>query len=392
MYHCRRLEVPLCCCRAVSVGDAQGRAPSRILAGAGACLARARRGRAHGGRIHHCRRIYRLAEGFDLRAGAYRERATGAGEDEVKRALPDMAWLKTGPLAHLLAVLDHAGEEARVVGGAVRDAMFGQRPHEVDIATTAMPGAVIERVRAAGLQAGPTGSDHRPRTAIVRGMPFEVTTLRADIETFGRKAKVAFGRDWQIDAERRDFTMNALSVDRTGAVFDYVGGLADIDARRVRFIGDPAQRIAEDYLRILRFFRFHATYGQAPPDRAGLAACVAARDGLTQLSRELLYRFGPDRYVDRVLVAWARSPAGAADEDWKNLATLPARWSAPKFPLKAKDFIRRGVERGPQLGAALAGAEQAWIAAGFPLDQRALAELADAAVAATDARLAGDGP
>jgi len=413
-----------------------------------------------------------------------------------------MAWLKTGPLAHLLAVLDHAGEEARVVGGAVRDAMFGQRPHEVDIATTAMPGAVIERVRAAGFKAVPTGIDHGTVTVIVDGMPFEVTTLRADIETFGRKAKVAFGRDWQIDAERRDFTMNALSVDRTGAVFDYVGGLADIDARRVRFIGDPAKRIAEDYLRILRFFRFHATYGQAPPDRAGLAACVAARDGLTQLSRErirmemlkllraahaaptlavmaetglleqvlagvpllasfentckveqaigveadpvrrlgalavsvvedaerlwqrlrltnseharltsiaegwsqvspahgeapareLLYRLGPDRYVDRVLVAWARSPAGAADEDWKNLATLPARWSAPKFPLKAKDFIKRGVERGPQLGAALAGAEQAWIAAGFPLDQRALAGLADAAVAATDARPAGDGP
>jgi len=412
-----------------------------------------------------------------------------------------MAWLKTGPLAHLLAVLDHAGEEARVVGGAVRDAMFGQRPHEVDIATTAMPGAVIERVRAAGFKAVPTGIDHGTVTVIVDGMPFEVTTLRADIETFGRKAKVAFGRDWQIDAERRDFTMNALSVDRTGAVFDYVGGLADIDARRVRFIGDPAKRIAEDYLRILRFFRFHATYGQAPPDRAGLAACVAARDGLTQLSRErirmemlkllrathaaptlavmaetglleqvlagvpllasfentckveqaigveadpvrrlgalavsvvedaerlwqrlrltnseharltsiaegwsqvspahgeaaareLLYRLGPDRYVDRVLVAWARSPAGAADEDWKNLATLPARWSAPKFPLKAKDFIKRGVERGPQLGAALAGAEQAWIAAGFPLDQRALAGLADAAVAATDARPAGDG-
>src|SRR5258705_9334965 len=174
MYHCRRLEVPLCCCRAVSVGDAQGRAPSRILAGAGACLARARRGRAHGGRIHHCRRIYRLTEGFDLRAGAYRERATGAGEDEVKRALPDMAWLKTGPLAHLLAVLDHAGEEARVGGGAVRDAMFGQPPHEGDIAPTAMPGAVIERVRAAGFKAVPRATATRTVQVIVDSMPFEV--------------------------------------------------------------------------------------------------------------------------------------------------------------------------------------------------------------------------
>src|SRR5699024_4293181 len=109
---------------------------------------------------------------------------------------------------------------------------------------------------------------------IADGTPFEVTTLRADIETYGRKAKVAFGRDWKVDAERRDFTMNALSVDRAGAIFDYVGGLADIDARRVRFIGEPEKRITEDYLRILRFFRFHATYGAGPLDAAGLKACI----------------------------------------------------------------------------------------------------------------------
>jgi poly(A) polymerase len=288
--------------------------------------------------------------------------------------------------------------------------------------------------------------------------------------------------------------MNALSVDRTGEIFDYVNGLADIDAHRVRFIGDADKRIAEDFLRILRFFRFHATYGNGAPDPQGLAACIASREGLGQLSRErvrmetlkllraahatptlavmteagllemvlggvpllasfentckvekaagvegdpvrrlgalgvsvaedaerlwqrlrltnseharlvsiaegwsqispaqgeatareLVYRLGPDRYVDRVLVAWARSPAGAADMDWKNLATLPARWSAPTFPLKAKDFTKRGLEKGPQLGAALAAAEEAWIAAGFPTHKAALDALADAALAAAD--------
>jgi poly(A) polymerase len=411
----------------------------------------------------------------------------------VNRRLENSAWLSSGALPQVLAVLDHAGEEARVVGGAVRNAMFGQTPDEIDIATTAMPDTVIERARAAGFKAVPTGIDHGTVTVIADGTPFEVTTLRADVETYGRKAKVAFGRDWKADAERRDFTMNSLSVDRTGAIFDYVGGLADIDARRVRFIGDPDKRIAEDFLRILRFFRFHATYGVGPPDPAGLEACIAAREGLSHLSRErirmellkllraehatptlavmteaglleavlgsvpllasfentckvekaagvegdpvrrlgalgvsvvedaerlwqrlrltnsecarltsiaegwsqvspaqgeaagreLIYRIGPDRFIDRVLVAWARSPAGAADTEWANFAMLPKRWAAPKFPLKAKDFTKRGIEKGPRLGAALAAAEEAWITAGFPADKAALAGIADAAVAAT---------
>ena len=132
----------------------------------------------------------------------------------------------------------------------------------------------------------PTGIEHGTVTVIVAGIPFEVTTLRVDVETFGRKATVRFGRDWKADAERRDFTMNALSVSADGTIHDYVGGLADLDARHVRFIGDPAKRIAEDYLRILRFFRFHAAYGEGDPDAAGLAACIAGRGGLEQLSRE----------------------------------------------------------------------------------------------------------
>src|SRR5262249_3369564 len=214
--------------------------------------------------------------------------APRAGDFEV--ILPDGKWLTTGPLAHVLAVLDRGGEEARVVGGAVRNALFGQQPGDVDIATTALPDMVIERARAAGFKAVPTGIDHGTITVIADGTPFEVTTLRSAIQTYGRKAKVAFGRDWRADAERRDFTMNALSVNRVGEVFDYVGGLADLEGRRVRFIGDAHRRIAEDYLRILRFFRFHATYGAGPPDPAGLAACVAGRAGLDHLSRERVRR------------------------------------------------------------------------------------------------------
>jgi poly(A) polymerase len=200
--------------------------------------------------------------------------------------LPEAAWLTQGPLGHLLPVLDREGEEARVVGGAVRNALLGYTPVEIDIATTAEPPEVIRRVEAAGFKAIPTGIDHGTITVVVAGAAIEVTTLRQDVETFGRKARVQFGRDWKADAERRDFTMNALSASRDGVVHDYVGGIADLKARRVRFIGDPAVRIAEDYLRILRFFRFHAAYGRGEPDAAAVRACIAARDGLETLSRE----------------------------------------------------------------------------------------------------------
>src|SRR3954470_1852935 len=188
-----------------------------------------------------------------------------------------------GALPRVLAVLDAEGEEARVVGGAVRNALLGAPLGDIDIATTALPQEVIRRVEAAGFKAVPTGFEHGTITVIAERRPFEVTTLREDVETDGRHATVAFGRDWRRDAERRDFTMNALSVARDGTVHDYVGGLADVAARRVRFIGDPASRIAEDYLRILRFFRFHAAYGEGAPDPAGLSACIAARAGLETL-------------------------------------------------------------------------------------------------------------
>ena len=399
------------------------------------------------------------------------------------RKLSGAAWLTTGGLPRLLGVLDCDGEEARVVGGAVRNALLGMPIAEIDVATTAVPDEVVKRVTAAGFKPVPTGIEHGTVTVVIDKHPFEVTTLRKDVETYGRHAKVEFGRDWKADAERRDFTINALSVTRDGAVYDYVGGLDDLGQRRVRFIGDPAKRIAEDYLRILRFFRFHAAYGTSDhPDAAGLAACIAGRDGLDQLSRErvrmemlklvaaphavptliamtdaglllrvlggvsylasfenmtkveaaigaepnavrrlgalavaipedaerlwrklrlanneherlvsmgeswgrispmygekaakaLLYRLRPQNFTDRVLLGWARSAATAHDSEWRELATLPQRWTAPVFPLKAADFMKRGVAQGPALGAAIAAAEQAWIMAGFPDDQPAL--------------------
>src|SRR6266436_3143909 len=202
------------------------------------------------------------------------------------RVLDDAPWLKSGPTARLLGLLNGDGEEARVVGGAVRNVLLQIPPGDIDIATTALPDEVIRRARAAGIKSVPTGIEHGTVTLVVDGHPFEVTTLREDTETYGRKAKVAFGRDWVRDAERRDFTINGLSVDAAGVVHDHVGGLADIAARRVRFIGDPAARIAEDYLRILRFFRCHAAYAAGEPDRAGYLACIGGRAGLANLSAE----------------------------------------------------------------------------------------------------------
>ncbi|MGN6573213.1 MAG: CCA tRNA nucleotidyltransferase [Pseudolabrys sp.] len=198
----------------------------------------------------------------------------------------DAAWLREGALPRLLAVLDRDGEEARVVGGAVRNARLGEPVLEHDVATTAVPDEVVRRVTAAGFKAVPTGIAHGTVTVVIAGQRFEVTTLRQDVETYGRHAKVAFGRDWEGDAHRRDFTINALSVTADGTVHDYTGGLTDLAARRVRFIGEARTRIEEDYLRILRFFRFHAAYGHGDPDRLGLAACIAGRDGLDPLSRE----------------------------------------------------------------------------------------------------------
>jgi poly(A) polymerase len=406
------------------------------------------------------------------------------------RVLDDAPWLTSGPAGRVLGLLNGNGEEARVVGGAVRNAILRIPTGDIDIATTTLPTEVIRRARAAGIKSVPTGIDHGTVTLVADGRPFEVTTLREDAETFGRKAKVAFGRDWVRDAERRDFTINGLSVDAGGVIHDHVGGYDDLVARRVRFIGDPHRRIAEDYLRILRFFRMHAAYGSGEPDRAGYLACIDARAGLATLSaervrmemlklmvaegaagalvamadgglllsifggvaytgpfaamvaveralgfkadpvrrlgalavavtedarrlavrlrlsnsetraldsmghrwwrlagmdeataRRRLYRLGADRYRDRLMLAWARAGGTTSSGPWRELATLPEHWSAPKFPLKAADFVARGIAQGPALGHVLALAEDAWLAAEFPLDQSALKAIADQTVA-----------
>ena len=198
-------------------------------------------------------------------------------------------WLADKNLKRLLAALSEAGEEARIAGGAVRNALIGEPVADIDIATTNRPEETMRRARAAGFKAVPTGIEHGTITVVIAGKGYEVTTLRADVETDGRHAKVSFGRDWKADAERRDFSINALYAKADGTVVDLVGGIADIAARRLRFIGDAEKRIREDYLRILRFFRFFAWYGAGRPDADGLKACARLKEGLDRLSAERVW-------------------------------------------------------------------------------------------------------
>ena len=201
-------------------------------------------------------------------------------------SLKDAPWLKRPETARVFAALQAPGAETRAVGGAVRDSLLGLPVKEVDLATTLLPQQVMTLGAKAGLKAVPTGIEHGTVTIVADGVPFEVTTLRRDVETFGRHAKVAFTEDWQEDARRRDFTLNALYAANDGTLFDPLGGYDDVRSGRVRFIGDAAARIKEDYLRILRFFRFNAYYGKGPFDPEGLRASVALRGGMAQLSAE----------------------------------------------------------------------------------------------------------
>ncbi len=201
----------------------------------------------------------------------------------------DADWLRDETLQRLLACLSVEGDEARVVGGAVRNHLMGRAITDIDIATTSEPAETVRRVEAVGFKAVPTGIEHGTVTAVMNGRPFEVTTLRQDVETDGRHAKVRFGKDWRADAERRDFTMNALYARADGEVVDLVGGVADIETKTLRFIGEAARRIEEDYLRILRFFRFFAWYGEGRPDADGLRAATRLKDGLDQLSAERVW-------------------------------------------------------------------------------------------------------
>jgi poly(A) polymerase len=200
--------------------------------------------------------------------------------------LRDRGLLEKGPLALALQALNGGGEETRLVGGAVRDLALGLPLGDFDLATTAQPDVVMKRARRAGFGVALTGLKHGTVTLIVDGAPIETTTLREDVETDGRHAKVRFGRDFSQDARRRDFTINALSLGSDGIIHDYVEGLADLAARRVRFIGDARARIREDFLRSLRFFRFSAGYSEGPLDAEGFRAAIEERAGLARLSRE----------------------------------------------------------------------------------------------------------
>ncbi len=197
-------------------------------------------------------------------------------------------WLTAGSLQRVFDALETSGS-ARVAGGAVRDALLGRPVSDVDIATTLPPKQVVQCLDGAGIKSVPTGISHGTVTAVVgdgEADVYQITTLRLDIETDGRRSKVAFTDDWEADASRRDFTMNALFCDRHGELYDPLGGYGDLLSGRVRFVGEPRVRIEEDYLRILRFFRFNAVLGDGSIDEAGLEACIALKEGLKRLSRE----------------------------------------------------------------------------------------------------------
>lgn len=201
--------------------------------------------------------------------------------------LPQAAWRDRSGLRRIVAALSADGGAVRYVGGAVRDTLLGLPVTDVDLATPLLPDAVIQRLEAADIKVVPTGIAHGTVTAIADGDRHEITTLRCDVETDGRRATVAFAGDWQDDAARRDFTINALYAEpASGEIFDWFGGLDDLAARQVVFIGDPAQRIAEDHLRILRFYRFVARFGDGHLDVASHAAVIADRASLKSLSRE----------------------------------------------------------------------------------------------------------
>ena len=254
-------------------------------------------------------------------------------------------WLGHSGTQSLMQALEAAGHKALFVGGCVRNALMQVPVADIDLATDALPQTVTELAQAADFKVVPTGIDHGTVTVIAHGKPHEVTTFRRDVETDGRRAVVAFSAEIEEDAQRRDFTMNAIYADRQGMVIDPLNGLPDARARRVRFVGDPETRIREDYLRILRFFRFHAAYGDQREgiDADGLAACAALAEGLGTISKE---RIGAE--MRKLLSAGYPATALAAMEQSGVLARiLPGADSRAIGPLTEveadldTDWLRR---------------------------------------------------
>ena len=299
------------------------------------------------------------------------------------------ARMSDAPTRRVLDALDGAGIAARFVGGCVRNAVLGRAVDDIDVAVAQPPETVMRALEAARIKVVPTGLRHGTVTAVVDGRPFELTTLRRDVETDGRRAVVAFTDDWLEDASRRDFTFNALYADRDGTLYDPFDGLADLSAGRVRFIGDADTRIAEDHLRVLRFFRFNAWYGQGAVEPAGFDACRRNAGSVRSLSgervaKELLRLLAAAQPADSLD---AMVEAGALDHwllefvDTKRLRKLIAREDRPdslrrlaailpsgadavaigkRLKLSTQQQVRLGVMLDVQPALDLAGGDKAW--------------------------------
>jgi poly(A) polymerase len=392
-------------------------------------------------------------------------------------------WMKAPEVSQLFTTLGAPDVDARFVGGCVRDAVLDRDIGDIDVATPEVPEKVMRRLAAADIKAVPTGLDHGTLTAIVNGTPFEVTSLRRDTACDGRHADVEFTTDWHEDSRRRDFTMNAMSLRPDGTLFDDHGGFEDAKTGRLRFVGSPTDRIREDYLRVLRLFRFFAWYGQVPLDEATLVACQTSATGLGSLSAErvqqeiskllsapnpgpavnamhersvlsaifpdvndvsalpvllslekeaiafppgwlrrlailipgsasvsiaerlklsnadrnrlraltnnefavskdidgvgfkrLLYKFGADFVIDRVLMAWARDESrGEGDTaQWRALTKTANAWTPRRLPINGDDILALGVSSGPEVGRCLAEIEGFWIDGDFNVPREEL--------------------
>jgi poly(A) polymerase len=295
-------------------------------------------------------------------------------------SLADATWLNEPRLQAVMRAITAAGGDVRVAGGAVRNSLLGEPINDVDLATTMLPSEVMRVGKAAGFGVHPTGFEHGTITVVNQGQPFEVTTLRRDVETDGRRAVVSFTNEWQEDALRRDFTINAMYCAAGGKIYDFTDGYKDILRNRVRFVGAASARIKEDYLRILRFFRFHARYGKGAPDAVGLAAAIKLKSGLKKISAERIRQEMVKLLVAPKAITTLKVMAASGilrtilpyTGDWRVLGRLPQDailrlFVLAKSPDELKELLRlsndnadriSALMNAPQLSPKLRPAEQ----------------------------------